>query len=153
MRLLTALTITALAITAFLLVKPIAQADKLADNGGIEAPAADQIDQAIKEARKQARAEAKKKEKLRIRRLIPHKRQWITIGRCEQPGKGRWGIWWSMNGPKYSGGLGFANSTWSAFRLRGYPARAGDASWFQQMRVAERLHDRYGFSPWGCSAG
>lgn len=152
MRLLTALITTSLTITALLLLKPAAQADKLSINGGIEAPAPEQIDQAIKEAKQQAKTEKRKRDKQRLRRLIPHKRQWITIGRCEQPGRGKWGIYWSMNGSSFSGGLGFANSTWSGFRLKGYPSRAGDASWFEQMRVAERLYKRYGFSPWDCPA-
>lgn len=75
---------------------------------------------------------------------------WVRVGRCEQPGPGRWGVWWSHKGGTYSGGLGFYNASWSAFKLRGYPANAGDASWRQQMRTAENLWRSVGWG-WGCS--
>lgn len=77
---------------------------------------------------------------------------WIRIGRCEQPGKEKPGhIQWSHPGPVYGGGLGIYIGTWKAFRLKGMPASPGQASWRQQMRVANRIYDRYGgSSPWGC---
>lgn len=76
---------------------------------------------------------------------------WIRIGRCEQPGRGYRGINWSHTGPTYQGGLGFWYGTWSGFRYRGMPSNAGYATWRQQMKVANRLYDRYGTSPWGCA--
>ena len=76
---------------------------------------------------------------------------WVRIGRCEQPGKGAWGINWSHKGPTYQGGLGFYSGTWLAFRLKGMPSNAGYATWRQQMVVANRIFRRYGgTSPWGC---
>lgn len=75
---------------------------------------------------------------------------WIRIGRCEQPGRGYKGIYWSHPGPTYQGGLGFYHGTWDAFKVKGMPDNAGDATWRQQMWVANRLYARYGTSPWGC---
>lgn len=82
--------------------------------------------------------------------IAPGQETWLAIGRCEQPGDGYGGVNWTQRGSRYSGGLGFANSTWTQFRLPGMPASAGDASPFDQMRVASVLWHRYGFSPWGC---
>ena len=75
---------------------------------------------------------------------------WLAVGRCEQPGPGRWGIWWSFNGGTYSGGLGFFNQSWLAFRPKGAPFAAGDASWRQQMQAANNLLNSVGWG-WGCS--
>ena len=75
---------------------------------------------------------------------------WVRIGRCEQPGSGYRGVYWSHKGPTYQGGLGFWHGTWDAFKVKGMPDNAGDASWRQQMWVANRLYARYGTSPWGC---
>ncbi len=69
---------------------------------------------------------------------------WDGIARCETGGN------WSMQGPRYSGGLGFANTTWDAFGGREFAPNAGLASREQQIVVAERVHARYGLSGWGC---
>jgi hypothetical protein len=76
---------------------------------------------------------------------------WIRIGRCEQPGSGAWGIRWNHPGPRYQGGLGFFSGTWDSFKPRGYPADAGQATWRQQMNVANRVARAVGFSAWGCN--
>lgn len=75
---------------------------------------------------------------------------WVRIGRCEQPGRGYKGINWSHPGPRYQGGLGFYSGTWAAFKEPHMPANAGQATWRQQMWVANKLYARYGTSPWGC---
>ena len=84
-------------------------------------------------------------------RMPAHWRTWVRIGRCEQPGHGAWGIRWDHPGPTYQGGLGFYSGTWDGFKPRGYPADAGDASWRQQMRVANIVARRVGMSAWGCA--
>lgn len=89
--------------------------------------------------------------KVRKSILPPNHDLWIRIGRCEQPGSGYRGVYWSHPGPTYQGGLGFWYGTWDAFRYPGMPHSAGDASWRQQMRVANRLLRAYGTSPWGCA--
>lgn len=73
---------------------------------------------------------------------------WIRVGRCEQPGNGKWGINWSMHG-SFEGGLGFASSSWDAYKPKGYPDSAGDATWRQQMVTANRLWKNAGWG-WGC---
>ena len=55
-----------------------------------------------------------------------------------------------MRGSRYSGGLGFANTTWDGFGGRQFAAHAGAATREQQIVVAERVYSRYGLSGWGC---
>lgn len=78
---------------------------------------------------------------------------WVAVGRCEQPGRGYRGVYWSHRGDGgdggYQGGLGFWHRSWDAFKPKGYPANAGDATWRQQMVVAQRLYDAVGWG-WGC---
>lgn len=74
---------------------------------------------------------------------------WLAVGRCEQPGREYGGVRWSHPGPTYQGGLGFYAASWDAFKPKGYPDNAGDATWRQQMIVAQRLYDAVGWG-WGC---
>jgi hypothetical protein len=69
---------------------------------------------------------------------------WDGIARCETGGN------WSMQGSRFSGGLGFANSTWSSFGGGQFASNAGQATREQQIVVAERVYARYGLSGWGC---
>lgn len=71
---------------------------------------------------------------------------WDSIASCETGGD------WQMSGSTYSGGLGFANTTWTGFGGGEFAANAGDATREQQIIVAERVHARYGLSGWGCRA-
>lgn len=71
---------------------------------------------------------------------------WDAIARCETGGD------WSMTGPRFSGGLGFANTTWNGFGGREFADLAGHATREQQIIVAERVYARYGLSGWGCRA-
>lgn len=89
----------------------------------------------------------------RVRRstLPPRHNLWIRIARCEQPGSGYRGVYWAHPGPTYQGGLGFWYGTWDSFKYRGMPDNAGQATWRQQMKVANRLYRKYGTSPWGCA--
>jgi hypothetical protein len=75
---------------------------------------------------------------------------WIAMGRCEQPGKGAWGVRWSHTGPTYQGGLGFYYRTWQGWKPKHYPSNAGYATWRQQMNVANRVARDVGFSAWSC---
>lgn len=71
---------------------------------------------------------------------------WDGIAQCETGGN------WQMVGSRYSGGLGFANSTWDSFGGREFADNAGRATREQQIIVAERVKARYGVDePWGCS--
>lgn len=69
---------------------------------------------------------------------------WDGIAQCETGGN------WQMSGSTYSGGLGFANTTWSGFGGGEFASNAGSASREEQIVVAERVHARYGLSGWGC---
>jgi len=71
---------------------------------------------------------------------------WDGIASCETGGN------WSMQGSRFSGGLGFANTTWSSFGGGQFAPNAGQATREQQIVVAERVYARYGLSGWGCRA-
>lgn len=71
---------------------------------------------------------------------------WDSIATCETGGN------WSMQGSRYSGGLGFANTTWSSFGGGEFASNAGQATREEQIVVAERVYDEYGLSGWGCKA-
>lgn len=69
---------------------------------------------------------------------------WDAIAVCETNGN------WSMQGPRFSGGVGFYNGTWNAFGGRQFAPNAGLATREEQIVVAERVHDEFGLSGWGC---
>ena len=85
------------------------------------------------------------------RSLLPANHDlWVRIGRCEQPGSGYRGVNWSHPGPTFQGGLGFWYGTWDGYKPSGFPADAGQATWRQQMIVANRVAAAVGFTAWGC---
>lgn len=59
--------------------------------------------------------------------------EWDWQAQCETGGD------WSMQGSSYSGGLGFANSSWDAYGGQEFAPNAGQASREQQIIVAERI--------------
>lgn len=67
----------------------------------------------------------------RLGRLFPYG-YWDRIVPCETGS-------WARVGSSFSGGLGFANSTWTAYRPRWFPSNAGYASREEQIVVAERI--------------
>jgi hypothetical protein len=69
---------------------------------------------------------------------------WDGIAECETGGN------WSMQGSTFSGGVGFANTTWNSFGGRQFAPNAGQATREEQIVVAERVYARYGLSGWGC---
>ena len=71
---------------------------------------------------------------------------WDGIAACETQGN------WQMQGPRFSGGVGFYNGTWNAFGGRQFAPNAGLATREQQIVVAERVYDEFGLSGWGCRA-
>jgi len=70
---------------------------------------------------------------------------WDRIAACETQGN------WAMRGPSYSGGVGFANNTWSSFGGNEFAPNAGQATREQQIIVAERVRARVGMGAWGCA--
>lgn len=86
-------------------------------------------------------------EAARVQALTPSTGvDWDGIASCETGGN------WSMQGSRFSGGVGFANTTWSSFGGREFAANAGQATREEQIVVAERVYARYGLSGWGCKA-
>jgi len=55
---------------------------------------------------------------------------WDKVNICEEGGV------WDVDGPVYSGGLGFSHANWARFNTFGYPADAADATPDEQIRVA-----------------
>lgn len=86
-----------------------------------------------------------------VKRRVSDYMTFIRIGRCEQPGRGQYGIRWDHTGPKYEGGLGFWHGTWDAWRPKHYPGNAGWASPQMQILVADAVRDDVGISAWGCA--
>jgi Transglycosylase-like domain len=78
---------------------------------------------------------------------------WFRVNMCEEGGL------WNVDGPVYSGGLGFSRANWAAFNTFGYPADAAQATAEQQIRVAVAFAVRYWGNPdaapdqHGCSGG
>lgn len=68
---------------------------------------------------------------------------WDKVAECES--SGRWNL---HTGNGYYGGLQFSQSTWTAYRLSGYPARADQATKAQQITVAERVLRAQGPGAW-----
>jgi hypothetical protein len=69
---------------------------------------------------------------------------WDGIATCETGGN------WSMQGSSFSGGLGFANTTWSGYGGGEFAPNAGQATREEQIVVAERVYAEHGLSGWGC---
>ncbi len=70
---------------------------------------------------------------------------WDRMAQCETGGN------WAMRGSRFSGGVGFANSTWSAFGGQQFASNAGLATRDQQIVVAERVRAAVGYNAWGCA--
>jgi uncharacterized protein YabE (DUF348 family) len=70
---------------------------------------------------------------------------WDRIAQCETAGN------WGMQGPIFSGGLGFYNGTWDSFGGRDFAPNAGLATREQQIIVAERIRSSVGIGGWGCA--
>lgn len=68
----------------------------------------------------------------------------MRVARCET------GIRWNWNSGTYQGAFGFWYGSWDAFRPRGFPSEAYEATPRQQYVVALRIYWRYGYGAWGC---
>ncbi|HVB27692.1 MAG TPA: transglycosylase family protein [Mycobacteriales bacterium] len=75
---------------------------------------------------------------------------WDRLAQCETGGDWRWGS--QFVSPVYEGGIGFARSTWIAYRLPGYPWQAWRATRDQQIAVGRRVLAAAGPGAWGCAA-
>jgi len=88
-----------------------------------------------------------------LKRLVPNYKFFIAIGRCEQPGNGRWGIYWDHPGPTWPGGLGVYAPLWVEDGIVGLDLAASPskATPVEQMIHAQRIIDKYGPYAWGCT--
>jgi uncharacterized protein YabE (DUF348 family) len=74
--------------------------------------------------------------------------KWDELAQCESGG--RWDT--VDSGPDgYDGGLGIYRGTWRAFGGTEFAPNAGLATREQQIIVAQRIYEKYGFDPWGCA--
>lgn len=72
---------------------------------------------------------------------------WQRLAQCES---GANPPNWRHDSGTYTGAFGFYIGSWQDYRYPGYPARASQATPWQQYRVALRIHARFGFTGWGC---
>lgn len=98
-------------------------------------------------------APAHAKEAFRTEILPTNWRFFVEVGRCEQPGKGRWGIHWTHPGPTYPGGLGVFAPLWTEDGIDGtdLAPTIPEATPVEQMIHAQRIIDKYGVYAWGCT--
>ena len=66
---------------------------------------------------------------------------WYHVNSCEEGGV------WNVDGPQFSGGLGFTHANWNRFNTFGFPSDAADATPDQQIRVAVAFAEAYWGSP------
>jgi hypothetical protein len=62
---------------------------------------------------------------------------WDRVNICEEGGR------WNVDGPIYSGGLGFSHANWTQFNTFGYPSDAAYATPDEQIRVAVAFATAY----------
>lgn len=72
---------------------------------------------------------------------------WQRVAICETSGD------WSMQGSSFSGGVGFANSTWLAYGGAEFAPNAGMATMDQQITVAKRIVGNNVPDQNGCAGG
>lgn len=78
-------------------------------------------------------------------------KHWQNLAACES---GSRPPNWQHDSGTYVGAFGFYIGSWRQYRYAGYPARASQATSWQQWRVALRIAARFGIaSPWGCWRG
>jgi uncharacterized protein YabE (DUF348 family) len=73
---------------------------------------------------------------------------WDELARCESGG--RWDTV-DVNPNGYDGGLGIYRGTWRTFGGTEFAPNAGLATREQQIIVAQRIYEKYGWDPWGCA--
>jgi hypothetical protein len=75
-------------------------------------------------------------------------RKWQKVAICEQGGN------WKVQGPYFSGGLGFRNYVWEAYGGLEYAPNAGLATPQQQVAIAKKINSN-GYVPDqnGCEGG
>jgi len=82
-----------------------------------------------------------------VAKRVPDWRGFVRLGRCEQPGRSKYGdgVRWSHSGPTWGGGLGIFRSTWHAARS---PYRLWSGDKWETILVADAIRDRFGLTAW-----
>lgn len=75
---------------------------------------------------------------------------WQRLAQCES---GHNPPDWRHDSGTYTGAFGFHIDSWRRFKRDRDPDRASLATPWAQWQVALRIHDRYGFTGWGCYQG
>ena len=74
--------------------------------------------------------------------------RWDELAQCESGGR-----WNTVDGgtPAYDGGLGIYRPNWAHYGGLEFAPNAGLATREEQIIVAQRIYDEYGWEPWGCA--
>lgn len=83
-----------------------------------------------------------------VAKRVPDWRGFVRLGRCEQPGRSKYGdgVRWNHPGPTWGGGLGIYRSTWYLARS---PYKLWSGSKWETILVADAIRDRFGITAWG----
>ena len=82
-----------------------------------------------------------------VEKRVPDWRGFVRLGRCEQPGNGKYGVNWSHQGPTWGGGLGIYKTSWN---IANSPYKRWSGSMVETILVADAIRDRYSIkSAWG----
>lgn len=73
---------------------------------------------------------------------------WDRLAQCESHGQWNYGPHSNWGSRIYHGGLQFHPTTWSAYKLSGYPTYAYQASREQQIEVGKRVQAAQGWRAW-----
>jgi uncharacterized protein YabE (DUF348 family) len=77
-------------------------------------------------------------------------RRWDKIAECETGRSDDGSLKWDIMKSRYQGALGIWFGNWSAYKDKGWPKNAGNATQYQQIIVAERILADHGWGAWGC---
>lgn len=81
-----------------------------------------------------------------LARRVPDWSAFVRLGRCEQPGSGKWGVAWGHKGPTYGGGMGIFRQTWYTAKS---PYKLWSSSIPEEILVADAIRDKFGITAWG----
>ena len=82
-----------------------------------------------------------------LKKRVPDWWNFVKLGRCEQPGRGKYGVNWSHQGPTWGGGLGIYKTSWYIAKS---PYKRWSGSMVETILVADAIRDRYSIkSAWG----
>jgi hypothetical protein len=84
-----------------------------------------------------------------MKQRVPDWYGFVRLGRCEQPGSGKWGVSWGHQGPTYGGGTGIYKGTWYTANS---PYELWSSSIAEEILVADAIRDRFGITAWGAHA-